>query len=50
MDSKEKLQIIEEMQKVCEARFVAFGAAGNADKIKPVPLSAMAKRYAAGEI
>ena len=38
------------MQKVCEARFIAFGAAGNADKIKPVTLSAMAKRYAAGEI
>ncbi len=41
---------IEEMQKVCEARYIAFGAAGHADKIKPVPMSEMAKRYAAGEI
>ena len=38
---------IEEMKKVCIDRYVAFGAAGNADKIKPVPLSVMAKRYAA---
>lgn len=41
---------IEEMQKVCEARYIAFGAAGHADKIKVVPMSVMAKRYAAGEI
>ena len=34
------------MKKVCIDRYVAFGAAGNADKIKPIPLSAMAKRYA----
>jgi fructose-bisphosphate aldolase, class II len=33
------------MQKICEARFEAFGTAGNADKIKPVPLAAMAARY-----
>ena len=41
---------IEEMQKVCEARFIAFGAAGNADKIKVIPMSEMAKRYASGEL
>lgn len=41
---------LEEMQKVCEARYVEFGAAGNADKIKPMLMSAMAKRYAEGEI
>ena len=41
---------IEEMQKVCEARYIAFGAAGHADKIKVVPMSVMAKRYADGEI
>lgn len=41
---------ITEMQKVCEARYISFGAAGNADKIKPMLLSAMAKRYADGEI
>ena len=33
---------IEEMQKVCEARYIAFGAAGHADKIKVVPLCEMA--------
>lgn len=41
---------IEEMQKVCEARYIAFGAAGHADQIKPVLLSVMAKRYAEGEL
>ena len=30
---------------VCKARFEAFGCAGQADRIKPVPLEAMAKRY-----
>ncbi len=30
---------------VCKARFEAFGCAGHADRIKPVPLEAMAKRY-----
>ena len=30
---------------VCKARFEAFGCAGQADKIKPVSLEAMAKRY-----
>ncbi len=41
---------IEEMQKVCESRYIAFGAAGHADKIKAIPLSVMAKRYADKEI
>ena len=41
---------IEEMQKVCEARYIAFGAAGHADKIKVIPMSEMAKRYASGEL
>jgi fructose-bisphosphate aldolase class II len=30
---------------VCKARFEAFGCAGHADRIKPIPLEAMAKRY-----
>ena len=38
------------MEKVCEARYIAFGAAGHADQIKPIPMSVMAKRYAAGEL
>ncbi len=33
------------MQKVCEARFEQFGTTGNAPKIKPVSLSAMAQYY-----
>jgi fructose-bisphosphate aldolase class II len=31
---------------LCRARFEAFGCAGQADKIKPVPMEAMAARYA----
>ncbi len=38
------------MGKLVEQRFNEFGTAGNASKIKPLPLSAMAKRYAAGEL
>ncbi|MDX1573449.1 MAG: class II fructose-bisphosphate aldolase [Methylophaga sp.] len=34
------------MQTICEARYHAFGSAGHAGKIKPLPLSAMVKRYA----
>ncbi len=40
----------EAMRKVCIQRFQEFGAEGWADKIKVVPLAAMAKRYAAGEL
>ncbi len=32
-------------QGICKARFEAFGCAGQAARIKPVPLEAMAKRY-----
>ncbi len=39
-----------EMQKVCEDRYISFGAAGQGDKIKVMPMSAMAKRYASGEL
>jgi fructose-bisphosphate aldolase class II len=38
------------MRAVCQARFEAFGAAGQAGKIKPTRMSVMAKRYAAGEL
>jgi fructose-bisphosphate aldolase class II len=40
----------EAMTKVCRQRLEEFGTAGQAGKIKPLPLSAMAKRYAAGEL
>jgi fructose-bisphosphate aldolase class II len=38
------------MRAVCKQRFEEFGTAGQAAKIKPLPMSAMAKRYAAGEL
>ncbi|CAG1018301.1 fructose-bisphosphate aldolase, class II [Burkholderiaceae bacterium] len=31
---------------ICKARFEAFGCAGQAERIKPVPLEAMVRRYA----
>jgi fructose-bisphosphate aldolase class II len=34
---------------LCVERFEMFGCAGMADKIKPLPLTAMADRYAAGQ-
>ena len=34
------------MKKVCAARMIAFGQAGNASKIKPISLEEMADRYA----
>jgi len=41
---------MEKMQEVCEARFEAFGTAGNADHIRPLTLAQMAERYAGGEL
>ncbi len=38
------------MTKLCKDRFEAFGTAGQADKIKPIALSEMAKRYASGSL
>lgn len=35
------------MAEICKARFEAFGTAGNASKLRPLPLTSMAKRYAA---
>ncbi|RAK57589.1 class II fructose-bisphosphate aldolase [Phenylobacterium deserti] len=40
----------EAMRALCRQRFEEFGAAGWASKIKPLPMSAMAKRYASGEL
>src|SRR6516165_1447524 len=39
-----------DMSAVCKQRFEEFGTAGWAGKITPLPMSAMAKRYAAGEL
>jgi fructose-bisphosphate aldolase class II len=38
------------MKEICKARYEAFGSAGQAAKIKPVSLDAMASRYAKGEL
>jgi fructose-bisphosphate aldolase class II len=38
------------MRAVCRQRFEEFGTAGWAGKIKPLPMSAMAKRYVSGEL
>jgi len=38
------------MRDLCRDRFERFGAAGNAEKINPLPMSAMAKRYASGAL
>lgn len=35
---------------ICVQRYQQFGTAGNASKIKPVALTTMAQRYAAGEL
>ena len=40
----------EAMRKVCKQRFQEFGCEGWASKIKALPLSAMAKKYAAGDL
>jgi fructose-bisphosphate aldolase, class II len=38
------------MSKLCRQRYEEFGAAGQASKIKPVPVSVMARRYASGDL
>jgi len=38
------------MKEICKARYEAFGSAGQAGKIKPISLDAMAIRYAKGEL
>ena len=38
------------MSAVCKQRFEEFGTAGHAGQIKVLPMSAMAKRYATGEL
>lgn len=41
---------IEAMQKLCEERYEQFATAGNASKIKVIPLAQMAERYSSGEL
>ncbi|HRE19969.1 MAG TPA: fructose-bisphosphate aldolase class II [Rhabdaerophilum sp.] len=41
---------LEAMQALCKQRFEDFGTAGNASRIKVIPLSEMARRYRAGSL
>ena len=41
---------MEAMRDLCRERFEQFGTAGNASKIKVIPLSEMAKRYRSGAL
>lgn len=38
------------MKEICKARYEAFGCAGMASKIKPIPLDKIAERYKKGEL
>jgi fructose-bisphosphate aldolase, class II len=40
----------EAAKQICRARYLEFGCEGQAGKIKPIALSEMARRYAAGEL
>jgi fructose-bisphosphate aldolase class II len=50
-DARDWLKPAREAAKaICRQRYIEFGAAGNASKIKPASLSVMAQRYAGGEL
>jgi fructose-bisphosphate aldolase class II len=38
------------LRDLCKARFEAFGTAGQAPRLKPMPLAAMARNYASGSL
>ena len=40
----------EEAKKMCLSRYIAFGSAGQAAKIRPIPLEKMAEKYKKGEL
>jgi fructose-bisphosphate aldolase class II len=41
---------MDEMRRLCRERFEQFGTAGNASRIKVMPLAEMARRYRAGAL
>jgi fructose-bisphosphate aldolase class II len=41
---------MEAMESLCADRFERFGTAGNAARIRPLSLSAMASRYGSGDL
>ena len=50
-DAREWLKPAREVAKqICRQRYVEFGCEGQAAKIKPLPLSAVAQRYASGAL
>jgi len=50
-DPRKYLKAAEDaMKEICKARYEAFGAAGNASKIKALSLEVMSGRYAKGEL
>ena len=42
--------LLEAAKEVCKARFEAFGSAGQASRIRPIPLAQMCELYAAGKL
>jgi fructose-bisphosphate aldolase class II len=38
------------LRDLCRERFEQFGTAGNASRLKPIPLAEMARRYRSGEL
>ena len=43
-------ETVKAMKDICKARYEAFGTAGQAERIRVLPLEAMASRYAKGEL
>ena len=41
---------IDAMRDICRLRYEAFGSAGQASKIKAIPLDTMFRRYSKGEL
>jgi fructose-bisphosphate aldolase class II len=41
---------MKELEDLCRDRFQRFGTAGQAGKIRPIPMDEMAKRYASGAL
>lgn len=47
---KYNIEAFKAMKNICIERYLAFGTAGMADKIKPISLETMALRYLSGEL
>ena len=50
-DAREWLKPAREAAKaICKQRYEQFGCSGQGSKIQPLPLTAVARRYASGEL